>query len=137
MEKKKEVKTRRRFSSSAPGGAGHGGTGSRPNQNSGKTYGDGKITSLIGGSGGGGFIVDAAGGSGGGAIAIDANDSLIIDTAILAVGGNGSGGSAGGSGGAIKLSANHLFLTENSFLDVSVEQMVEQVVASFWAVELL
>ena len=106
-------------SSSAPGGAGYGGTGSRPSQNSGKTYGDGKITSLLGGSGGGGFIVDAVGGSGGGALAIDANNSLIIDASIFALGGNGNGGSAGGSGGAIKLSADHLSLTQNSILDVS------------------
>ncbi|MDA0343857.1 MAG: hypothetical protein O3B07_06670, partial [Verrucomicrobia bacterium] len=106
-------------SSSAPGGAGYGGTGARPNQNSGNSYGDGKITSLIGGSGGGGFVVDASGGSGGGALSVDANDSLTIDTTILSIGGNGAGGSAGGSGGAIRLSANNLLLTENSQLNVS------------------
>ena len=106
-------------SSSAPGGAGYGGTGARPNQNSGNSYGDGKITSLIGGSGGGGFVVDASGGSGGGALSIDANGSLTIDSTILSIGGNGAGGSAGGSGGAIRLSANDLRLTENSQLNVS------------------
>ena len=62
-------------SSSSPGGAGHGGTGSHPNQNSGRSYGDGKISNLLGGSGGGGYVVDASGGSGGGAISIEANGS--------------------------------------------------------------
>ena len=106
-------------SSSSPGGAGHGGTGSNPTQNSGRTYGDGKITSLLGGSGGGGFVVDTTGGGGGGALAVDANGSLTIDGSILALGGNGVAGSAGGSGGAIRLSADDLSLTENSLLDVT------------------
>jgi hypothetical protein len=106
-------------SSSSPGGAGHGGTGSNPTQNSGRTYGDGKITSLLGGSGGGGFVVDTTGGSGGGALAVDANGSLTIDGSILALGGNGVAGSAGGSGGSIRLSADDLSLTENSLLDVT------------------
>ena len=91
------VRDRGEKSSSTPGGAGHGGTGSHASQNSGRTYGDGKITSLIGGSGGGGYVVDTTGGGGGGAIAVDANGSLIIDSSIFAIGGNGIGGSAGGS----------------------------------------
>ena len=107
------------ISSSTPGGAGHGGTGSYPTQNSGRTYGDGKITSLLGGSGGGGFVVDTTGGGGGGALAVDANGSLTVDTSILALGGNGMDGSAGGSGGSIRLSADNLSLTANSLLDVT------------------
>ena len=107
------------LSGTNPGGAGHGGAGARSTLSSGMPYGDGQISSLIGGSGGGGYLIDAAGGSGAGALSINSGGSLKIDTSLHAVGGSGASGSGGGSGGAIKLSADNLILSENSLLDVS------------------
>ncbi|MDG1173025.1 MAG: discoidin domain-containing protein, partial [Opitutales bacterium] len=103
----------------SPGGGGHGGAGARSTLNSGKPYGDGQISNLIGGSGGGGYLVDSSGGAGGGAISIAAGKTLKLDSTILVTGGTGAAGSGGGSGGAIRLSATHLTLTENSLLDAS------------------
>ena len=52
----------------SPGGGGYGGAGSGATFNSGKPYGDGRVTNLVGGSGGGGFITDFTGGGGAGAL---------------------------------------------------------------------
>ena len=43
---------------------------------SGRPYGDGRITNLIGGSGGGGYLIDSSGGSGGGALSIETVGTL-------------------------------------------------------------
>ena len=107
------------LSGTTQGGAGHGGTGARSTVNSGRPYGDSRISNLIGGSGGGGYIVDHAGGSGGGAIGIETNGTLKIESIIETIGGAGITGSAGGSGGSIRLSADILLVSENGRLDAS------------------
>ena len=73
-----------------PGGGGYGGAGALSTINSGKPYGDGRITSLLGGSGGGGYLVDASGGSGGGAISINVNGTLRLNNLVEAIGGAGA-----------------------------------------------
>jgi hypothetical protein len=80
----------------SPGGGGYGGAGSGATFNSGKPYGDGKITNLVGGSGGGGFITDFTGGGGAGALRLVSNTKVVIDAPIRSVGGGGMSGSAGG-----------------------------------------
>ena len=103
----------------SPGGGGYGGAGAGSTLTSGRPYGDGRISNLIGGSGGGGYLVDSSGGSGGGALSIETAGTLQLDSSLFAIGGTGAAGSGGGSGGAVKLSASHLILTENSQIDVS------------------
>ena len=90
-----------------PGGGGYGGAGARSTLASGRPYGDGRITNLIGGSGSGGYLIGSSGGSGGGALSIGAVGTLELDSPLYAIGGTGATGSSGGSGGSVKLSASN------------------------------
>ena len=56
-----------------------------PHSIAGKPYGDGKISSLVGGSGGGGFISDTTGGGGGSALRLVSNTKVLIDTSTRLV----------------------------------------------------
>ena len=103
------------------GGGGHGGMGGGGGSTSagvgGASFGDAKISILLGGGGGGAGDGGSAGagGGGGGAIQLVSNTSIMISSGINAGGcagnGGGGGGGAGGAGGAILLEAPTITIT--------------------------